>query len=475
MSSEPTPVSRELQLLEQVHMALGSAHKLDDFYAIVAGLLVSPEMFGFSRAFILRYDETKNEYQGRMALGARSAAEHQRFRKELKREQAALRNQIDEVERETSEPAAVQQLYDLRFHSLWVQLLQGRGEGTALNGSFINFRASAEKLPPDHLCNVVSKSAPAALYHPGDVDLRGLGEMLSLPVVAARIKTRRGLHGIVIADRQFEDQPLDERAIVQFQTFINHASVTVENVELVEELTLTAQRTRELDRLKTNFLSIVSHELRTPLTSIIGFVHLLHQGKAGEMSEQQKDLLARVANHSGHLQNMVNDILEIAEVESGGIVSVVPQPVDPIAVLWRVIPKMESRKSSRKVSVEPLIEGPVPEVRTDPTALERIYYHLIDNAIKFIPQQGSVTISFRQTGNRLEITISDTGIGMTPENLKKVFDHFYQVDYRLERAYGGMGIGLTVVKLLLDATGGTLNVESTPGEGSRFTISFPVV
>src|SRR5690606_26596625 len=115
----------------------------------------------------------------------------------------------------------------------------------------------------------------------------------------------------------------------------------------------------------------------------------------------------------------------------------------------------------------PVIDEAVPDVIADPNALERIYYHLLDNAIKFIPSSGRVTIHFKRSGDRLDITVADTGIGMHPDNLKRIFDQFYQVDYRLERAYGGMGIGLSVVRLLMDATGGSLRIESTPGEGSR--------
>lgn len=474
MPSDLTPVSRELRLLEQVHMALGSAHKLDDFYAIIAGLLVAPDTFGFTRAFIIKYDEILKQFHGRMALGAQNPEEHRLFYETLQREHRELSRQIQAVEMESSEPAAIQQLYDLRFHGLWVQLLQGREEGTSLNRRFQHFYAGWDELPDIHLLKTVANSPRPIMVQPGEAEISGLEPILKLPLVAARLKTRRGLHGIIIADREFSDRSIDQLSLVRFQWLITHASVTLENVELVEELTATTRRMREVDRLKSNFLSIVSHELRTPLTSIIGFVHLLRQGKACDTSPQQQDLLERVANHSGHLQNMVNDILEIAEVESGGMVNVELKAVDPLAALSNAIPKVEFRRSTRDVSIEPVVHDPVPEIITDPTALERIYYHLLDNAIKFSPHAGQVTINFAEVQKRLEITITDKGIGISSENLKQIFDHFYQIDYRLERAYGGMGIGLTVVKLLLDATGGTLKVDSIPHRGSRFTVSYPL-
>ncbi len=409
-------VSDELHLLEQVHMALGSSHSLDDFYAAMAGMLVDPKTLGFSRAFIIRFDDKLKQFQGRMAAG----------------DEAGLKTE------------------------------------------FMHYRADASALPADHVLSRAADSPQTIICKPGDTNLDGLEPVVQLPLVAARLKTRRGLHGVVIADRKFAGQPLDHLCTVRFQWLVSHACVMLDNVELVEELTDAAQRMREVDRLKTNFLSIVSHELRTPLTSIIGFVHLLREGKAGGVTDEQRDMLGRVANHSAHLQNMVNDILEIAEVEAGGIVNVTLQSVDPVAALNHVIPKAEARKSSRHVVIEPVVTGEVALVLTDPIALERIYYHLIDNAIKFIPDSGRVTIEFKETNHRLEITVADTGIGISPENLKQIFDHFYQVDYRLERAYNGMGIGLTVVKLLLDATGGILRITSAPGDGSRFTVSYPL-
>lgn len=472
MPPEFTPVSRELYLLEQVHMALGSAHKLDDFYAIVVGLLVAPDMFGFSRAFIIRYDEGHGRFRGRIALGAQTETEHRLFHEDLRHEQDDLRRQIFELEKQSTEPAGIQQLYDLRYHSLWVQLLQGKEEGTTLNGRFQEVCLAADELTSDHLLNRLMQSPHSLQLTEGDAPITGLEQFLKFPLVGARLKTRRGLHGLLIADRSFENKPVDHTSLIAFQSLVNHASITLDNVELVEQLTENAQRTRELDRLKTNFLSIVSHELRTPLTSIIGFAKLLSSGTAGDVSPAQADMLKRVVNHSTHLQNMVNDVLEIAEVESGGFVNVNLQPVDALAVLWRVIPKMDSRKSSRDVIIEPLLSNHVPDIRCDPLALERIYFHLLDNAIKFIPHQGKVTVAFEQVEKHLEITIADTGIGIPPENLKRIFDHFYQVDYRLDRSYGGLGIGLTVIKLLLDATGGRLHVESAPGKGSKFTIRY---
>ncbi|MEI6037748.1 MAG: HAMP domain-containing sensor histidine kinase, partial [Planctomycetota bacterium] len=198
---------------------------------------------------------------------------------------------------------------------------------------------------------------------------------------------------------------------------------------------------KEVDRLKTNFLSIVSHELRTPLTSIIGFVRLVEEEKVGPITPPQCDLLKRVSHHAAHLQSMVNDLLEIAEVEAGGMIDVELEAVDPLAAFYNILPKIETRRGSKNITIEPVIRNTVPLIRCDSLALERIYYHLLDNAVKFIPSEGRVTVEFDRRDNELNISIVDTGIGISHENLTRIFDHFYQVDSRLERTYGGMGIG----------------------------------
>lgn len=451
--THPTPPS--MRLIEDVSHAFGVAHKLADFYATTATLLVSPQHFGYSRAFLLTYDHKTGQYHGRLALGAQSEKDHQRFR-----DQQGKGN--------VSGPPHTGMLLDTAM------LLQRDAIGFHLNEQFQHLHLPADQLPADHLVTLIAQSARARLYQPSDALMAGISHIFELPLIAGTLHTRQGLHTLVIADRLYEDEPLNPQALIPFQWLMNHAQIALQNVELVEELTRTTEQMQEVDRIKNNFLNIVSHELRTPLTSIIGFTHLLKDGQAGPVTEPQRDLLERVSNHSLHLQNMVNDILEIAEVGSGGIVNVTLQKVDPLDTLWQVIPRVDSRKSTREVTIEPVVDGPIPNIQADPVALERIYYHLLDNAIKFIPHAGSVKVHFAHDATHMRITVADDGIGISPDKVKRIFDHFYQVDYRLERVYGGMGIGLTIVKLLLDATGGTLHIQSTPNEGSEFTVCYPL-
>ena len=465
--------SRELSLLEQVHNALGLASKLDDFYVIVASLMVDANAFGFSRVFLLRHDDPARSFRGRLALGARDAAEHARFRDEQAGEDAVLRRQVEAVQLDSPEPVAAQPFYDLRYHGLWIQLLQGIGEGTGMNAGFLDVELVRDHMPADHLVELAAKAPSALMLRSGEARRDGLSDLAPGPVLAGRLVTKRGLHGILVVDRAFDTAPLDDEALYHFQWMLNQASIALDNVELVAELTETTERLKEVDRLKTNFLSIVSHELRTPLTSIVGFVHLLAEEKVGPVAPPQRDLLKRVAGHATHLQSMVNDLLEIAEVEAGGIINVALVAIDPLTALLNIMPKIEGRRAARKAEIVPVLHAGVPLVRADQSALERVLYHLLDNAVKFTPEGGKVLVEFASPDARhLDISVQDSGIGIPTENLEKIFTHFFQVDGRLERAYGGMGIGLTTVKLLLRATGGRIRVESSPGKGSRFTVTY---
>ncbi|MGC8841808.1 MAG: sensor histidine kinase [Candidatus Sumerlaeaceae bacterium] len=466
----------ELTLQEQVHVALGSASTYEDFYIILCCLLVDPNIFDFSHAFLLRYDEVQRSFLGKLAVGAATRRDHLRLRREIAEEARRLEEQIEHVKAASPEPRAIQPLYDLRFHSLWIHFLQDRDSSTSLSDAFRVVRLPETELPANHIVRAMANLQRARIFDGTDeLVFDNLEPFLRPPFVAGRIVTKRGLHALVIADRSFQRDKLDDRALFHFQWLLNHASVTLDNVVLLEELRESTARLQEVDRIKSNFLSIISHELRTPLTSIVGFVQILQEEKAGPLTNFQRDLLRRVAYHAANLQSMVNDLIEIAHVEAGGMINVQLQAVDPLSALLKTIPKVESRRGSKRVSIEPVVTCEVPLVRSDPTALERIFFHLLDNAVKFIPDQGHVRIFFLPREEWLDIVIEDTGIGISPENLRRIFDYFYQVDSRLERAYGGMGIGLTVVKLLLEATGGQIRAESTPNVGSRFTVSYPIV
>jgi signal transduction histidine kinase len=231
---------------------------------------------------------------------------------------------------------------------------------------------------------------------------------------------------------------------------------------------------RELEQLKSNFLATISHELRTPLTAINGYLQLLLGNRIGPLSAGQKEVLERIHTHGDLLTGKVNDLIEIAEIESGRGAETVIEPVDPLGAIMNALPRVESRRMHKGITVEPLVSASIPKILANPTALERIFFHLIDNAIKFSHPQGHVWIEFETVGGELHVKIVDNGIGISQNQLKKIFDSFYQVDNQLTRNYEGLGIGLTVTKKQLDTTHGRISVESQLHKGSVFTVIYPI-
>ncbi len=151
------------------------------------------------------------------------------------------------------------------------------------------------------------------------------------------------------------------------------------------------------------------------------------------------------------------------------------EPVDPLDALMTTLPRLEQRRETNHVGIEPVLTQQIPRVLTEQKALERILYHLLDNAVKFSSNNSTVTVEFEPVETKLNIHVSDQGIGIHSLHLKKIFDYFYQVDNKLTRSYEGLGLGLATTRVLLLATGGEIAVKSTRGSGSVFTITYPIV
>ena len=229
----------------------------------------------------------------------------------------------------------------------------------------------------------------------------------------------------------------------------------------------------ELQALKSNFLAMVSHELRSPLTAITGFARLLHDGSVGPVSSEQERLLGRILVHAGRLGRLVDDLTDLLDMESGSLSGVSLRPVNPCAVLESTLSELEERTSNRSIFVDANPEDAALSILADGKSLQRVFYHLLDNALKFSEQHNEIRVEFVPQGDELSIRVVDFGIGIQPERLSLIFDAFYQIENDLSRSYEGMGIGLTLTKRLLEITGGRLAVRSEPGCGSTFTVTYP--
>ena len=228
---------------------------------------------------------------------------------------------------------------------------------------------------------------------------------------------------------------------------------------------------RRVDRIRRDFVANASHELRTPLTSIRGFVEALEDGGLDER-DTAKRFLSRIRANADRMAALVDDLLELSRLESGAQPSS-SEPLDGSAVAADVIAsfaKIASRKSIALLAVP----AETPPVSGDSDRLRRILEHLVDNALKYTPDGGRVTLRVGSSGEGALIAVEDTGPGIAAEHLPRLFERFYRVDTARSRELGGTGLGLSIVKHLAESMGASVRVTSVPGEGSRFEIHLPV-
>ena len=229
----------------------------------------------------------------------------------------------------------------------------------------------------------------------------------------------------------------------------------------------------EANRLKSEFLSVMSHELRTPLNAIIGFSEVLMDQDDGSLSERQTRFLTNIETSGRHLLKLVNDILDLsavgsdnAELEKEDIS--VPQVMEDVRKLGHPF------AAQRRIWLDVKPSEALPLLHADAAKIKRILYNLVSNAIKFTPEGGRVTINARLRDGMVEISVTDTGIGISDEDQEKIFDYFGQVESNHARRFEGAGVGLALTKKLVEMHGGRIRVESELGKGSTFTIALPV-
>lgn len=229
----------------------------------------------------------------------------------------------------------------------------------------------------------------------------------------------------------------------------------------------------ESNRLKSAFLSTMSHELRTPMNAIIGYSNLLLEGLEGSLRPGQRDAIQQVAGGADRLLDLINTVLDLSRVEAGGI-DLANEPVDLAETLASVETELAPLAAAKRLGIQIRIAPGLPPVWGDAARVRQILLNLLGNAIKFTGA-GGVSVQVCHRAEAVRIAVHDTGIGIDPQVLPHVFEEFRQADPSTTRRYGGSGLGLSIARRLAELHGGTIEVESTPGEGSTFTLVLPLV
>lgn len=229
---------------------------------------------------------------------------------------------------------------------------------------------------------------------------------------------------------------------------------------------------RSIERMKTAFVSTVSHELKSPLTSIKGFISTLLADEDGYYDKDTVHGFYQIIDREcERLIRMINDLLNVSRIEAGHALDLNPEPVDLLPLMEKVI--MVQRSYTEKHNFKLEVEDDLPIIVADEDKIDQILTNLTNNAIKYSPGGGNITIAANRDGKGILFAVKDEGIGIPAEHLPKVFDHFHRVDNRDTRQVGGTGIGLTIAKHLVEAHGGKIWVESEVGKGSTFWFTLP--
>lgn len=261
---------------------------------------------------------------------------------------------------------------------------------------------------------------------------------------------------------------LDERTfMVQAAPILDREENILGVVTVFHDIT----EIKRLERMRMEFIANVSHELRTPLTSIKGSIETL---KAGAIAEREHacNFLDIIERHSNRLDRLIADLLDISRIETGKK-QMILKPIKVMELVDKVISDFRetSIKKHQEISVD--IPEDLPMALADEEAIETVLKNLLDNAIKYTPENGEITITASGNNGYIEIVVADTGIGIPEKDIPRIFERFYRVDKARSRELGGTGLGLSIVKHIIEAHEGTVSAESELGKGSRFTITLP--
>lgn len=229
----------------------------------------------------------------------------------------------------------------------------------------------------------------------------------------------------------------------------------------------------ELDHLKANFLSVVSHELRTPLTSIQGYSEFLEDRLSGDLTDGQAEYVRQIQQGTQHLCRLVDDLLDFARIEAGSL-KITRSRIDLSRPILAAVESLSPALQDRRLAVQTrLLPEPV-WAHVDPGRITQVLLNLLGNALKFTPAGGQVSVTLSRLPSEVRIEVRDTGVGIDAEHLPRLFQKFYQVDSSTTREQGGTGLGLSIAQSIVEAHGGTIGVESVPGQGSTFWFTLPL-
>ncbi len=290
---------------------------------------------------------------------------------------------------------------------------------------------------------------------------------------AVPLAARDVVYGVAVLARQRGHDPIDDLEREFMQTVGANVSVALETASLYQEAQETAERLREVDELKNQFMANMSHELRTPLNSIIGFSRVMLKGIDGPLSEMQETDLQAIYDSGRHLLDLINDILDISKINAGKM-EITFEPIDLRSMIESVMSTALGFVKDKPIKLRTEVPEDLPTVIADGRRIRQVLTNLLGNAGKFT-EEGFIKVSATYDDYQVIISIQDTGIGIPPDRLHAVFEQFEQVDSSSTRRYGGTGLGVPLSREFVRMHGGDMWIqESIVGKGTTFSFSLPI-
>lgn len=262
--------------------------------------------------------------------------------------------------------------------------------------------------------------------------------------------------------------------IVELHAALQESNRTLQQrvTERTKELRHALERLGEINQIKANLISNISHELRTPLAHIKGYVELFVAGQLGDLSEEQSEAMQVTLRATKRLEGLIEDLIEFSTASREGI-TLHLQPVSIPELIDGVLDRSSEKAKKAGVILETKLENNLPDLHVDPERLSWAIFQLVDNGIKFTSDGGKVNVQVGTDDLGMHFSVSDTGIGIPEDRIQEIFEPFHQLDGSPTRRYGGAGLGLALVKIIVDAHGSELSVESQEGQGTKFVFTIP--
>ena len=338
---------------------------------------------------------------------------------------------------------------------------------------------SLPRIPIEQTASALAMRERRTIHYP-DVDA-----LDDVPLGLKLLRDRVGNFSAAIAPMLWQDRaigtlvivryparPLSAKDLTLLTTFADQAVIAIENARLFHAIEDKSRQLAAANQHKSDFLANMSHELRTPLNAVIGFSEVLLERMFGELNEKQDDYLKDILSSGKHLLSLITDILDLSKIEAGRM-ELQLEEFDLGAALSNTLTLIKERAQQHDIGLSLEVEAGLGEIHADQRKIKQIMLNLLSNAVKFTPDGGHISVNARLDGDVLEVAVTDTGIGIAPEEHDTVFQEFRQAGGNYTNKQEGTGLGLALTRRFVELHGGSMALQSAPGQGSTFTFTIP--